>query len=147
MDKETRIWETLVVLVVLGLSVTAWLVSGSFPKGDNPMVGPAVFPRILGAILLISSFGVLWQSWRGAAVANLAAPFDWTKILRPIGVLALFGLAPLGIAQVGLLATTTLITVAVCLLLNAKWLETVLAGVFMLAFVYVVFIWLLKVQA
>jgi hypothetical protein len=153
--KETRVWETAVLAVVVFMSVGAWVVSASFPKGDSPLVGPALFPRVLGVILLIASIGVFWESRKAALQAAreaLPSPepqtkFDWLKLLRPIGVLFLFGLAPLMLANVGLLATVGIVTLCVCLLLGAKPLETGIASLFMVGFVYLVFILLLKMQA
>lgn len=152
--KETRVWETAVLAIVVFLSIGAWVVSGSFPKGDSPLVGPAVFPRVLGVILLVSSIAVFWQSRREALQASREAtpspepevPFNWFKLLRPIGVLVLFGFAPLLLANIGLLATVGIITVCVCLLLGAKPLETGIASLGMVGFVYLVFILLLKLQ-
>jgi putative tricarboxylic transport membrane protein len=68
MDKETRIWESLVAGIVITLSIGAWVVSAGFPKGDNSLIGPALFPQVLGVILIVSSLIVLIGSWRPQTV-------------------------------------------------------------------------------
>ncbi len=147
MDKETRIWESLVAALVMALSATAWIVSASFPKGDNPLVGPAVFPRALSIILVIASAMVLLGSWRGLTTTGATEDaFSWSKLARVIGVLAALAVCPVLLAPLGLLVTTVLLTIAVCMLLGAKPLESLMASGVMLVFVYLVFILLLKVQ-
>lgn len=154
MDKETRIWESIVAVLVIGLSVIAWVVSAEFPKGDNSLVGPALFPRVLGAILIFSSLIVLIGSWSKSIPSSIPDPssqpassgFDRLKLLRVVGMLSALALTPLLLGQFGLLVTTILLTVGVCFLLGAKWYEALVAGGVMLGFVYLVFILLLKVQ-
>jgi putative tricarboxylic transport membrane protein len=151
MDKETRIWESIVAALVIGLSVLAWVVSASFPKGESAIVGPALFPRVLGVILIVSSLVVLFNSWRSplsvmtSSATGSGKDFAWSKLARAFALLAAFALTPLLLAQFGLLITAVVLTVGVCFLLGAKWHEVLIAGAVMLVFVYLVFILLLKV--
>lgn len=156
MDKETRIWESIVAVLVIGLSLIAWVVSAAFPKGDSALVGPTVFPRILGVILIVSSATVLLGSWRSRTPASASPDLtraassevsDRFKLVRVAGLLIALALTPLVLAQFGLLATAVALTVGVCFLLGAKWFEALIAGGVMLTFVYLIFIQLLKVQA
>jgi putative tricarboxylic transport membrane protein len=162
MDKETRIWESLVAIIVIGLSVGAWVVSAGFPKGDNSLIGPALFPRVLGVILIVSSLIVLIGSWRPQTVLTQSAPdssqtdssqtdssqnHDRFKLLRVACLLIAVAFTPLMLGQFGLLITAVVLTVGVCFLLGAKWSEALIAGGVMLVFVYLIFIQLLRVQA
>jgi putative tricarboxylic transport membrane protein len=150
MDKETRIWESIVAVLAILLSTTAWVVSASFPKGDNAIVGPALFPRVLGTIIIISSVVVLISSWRTKTNATPSDsslnPPDRLKLIRVAGLLGVLALAPLALGQLGLVATAVVLTVGVCFLLGAKWYEALIAGGVMLAFVELIFVMLLKVQ-
>jgi putative tricarboxylic transport membrane protein len=152
MDKETRIWESLVAIIVIGMSVGAWVFSAGFPKGDNSLIGPALFPRVLAVILTISSLIVVIGSWRPQTVMT-AMPSDASqnadrfKLLRVAGLLVAVAFAPLMLGQFGLLVTSVVLTVGVCFLLGAKWSEALIAGGVMLVFVYLIFIQLLRVQA
>jgi putative tricarboxylic transport membrane protein len=171
MNREDRIWESIVAVLVIGLSIGAWVVSASFQQGENGIVGPGLFPRVLGVLLIVSSVMVLFGSWRkpltasssktgsstagsitaGSSTSNSSANsdhrFTWPKLLRVVGLLIAVAFTPLLLGQFGLLVTSVIMTVGVCFLLGAKWHEALIAGVVMLAFVYLVFMLLLKVGA
>jgi putative tricarboxylic transport membrane protein len=151
MDKESRIWESIVAVIAIALSTGAWVVSAGFPKGDNAIAGPALFPRVLGVIIIISSVAVLISSWRSKIIAtpansSLNLPVDRLKLVRVIGLLGAMAFAPLLLGQIGLVATAVVLTSGVCLLLGAKWFEALIAGAVMFAFVELIFVMLLKVQ-
>jgi putative tricarboxylic transport membrane protein len=167
MNREDRIWESIVAVLVIGLSIGAWVVSASFPQGENGIVGPGLFPRVLGVLLIVSSAMVLFGSWRkpltaspsdtGPSTTGPSRPnsssadsdqrFTWPKLLRVVGLLIAVAFTPLLLGQFGLLVTSVIMTVGVCFLLGAKWHEALIAGGVMLAFVYLVFVLLLKVGA
>jgi putative tricarboxylic transport membrane protein len=162
MNREDRIWESIVAVLVIGLSIGAWVVSASFPQGENGIVGPGLFPRVLGVLLIVSSVMVLFGSWRKPLTAGPSDTgsnkpdssttesdqrFTWPKLLRVVGLLIAVAFTPLLLGQFGLLVTSVIMTVGVCFLLGAKWHEALIAGVVMLAFVYLVFVLLLKVGA
>jgi putative tricarboxylic transport membrane protein len=151
MDKESRIWESLVAVIAIALSAGAWVVSAAFPKGDNAIAGPALFPRVLGVIIIISSLVVLISSWRTKVITSPAdssinLPVDRLKLVRVIGLLGTLAFAPLVLGQIGLVATAVVLTTGVCLLLGAKWYEALIAGAVMFAFVELIFVMLLRVQ-
>jgi putative tricarboxylic transport membrane protein len=151
MDKESRIWETIVAAIAITLSTGAWVVSAAFPKGDNAIVGPALFPRVLGVIVIISSLVVLIASWRSKtnttpSISSINLSVDRLKLVRVIGLLGVMAFAPFLLGQFGLVATAVVLTTGVCLLLGAKWFEALIAGAVMFAFVELIFVMLLKVQ-
>jgi putative tricarboxylic transport membrane protein len=150
-NKESRIWESIVAVIPIALSAGAWVVSAAFPKGDNAIAGPALFPRVLAVIIIVSSLVVLITSWRNKITtppsdSSLNLPVDRLKLVRVIGLLGAMAFAPLLLGQFGLVATAVVLTTGVCLLLGAKWYEALIAGVVMFAFVELIFVMLLKVQ-
>jgi hypothetical protein len=149
-------WEFAVALLVVALSIGAWIFSSEFPTQANPVVGPALFPRVLGAIIILTSGFMVVQSWLLArktvpeAISLETEPLLDSKAkvfraLRLFGLVLILGLAPLILSQIGLLFTAVFYTVLVSLLLGAKWFEALIGGATMLFFVFVVFIQILKV--
>lgn len=147
--KNQHVWEMLVAVIVLFFSIAAWVYSAEFPTQENPIVGPALFPRVLGVILggsalyLLVSNLWLWQKTRTLETGEAVLP----QLGRLALVVVALALVPFVFAQIGLLWTAVLYTMAACLVLGAKPLEAFLGAIVMLGFVYVVFIQILKVQA
>lgn len=145
MENPTRPWELIGSILVLGLGITAWVLSSSFPRTDGGYLGPALFPKILGGILVATSLGLLIPNLRKPGLWQAFEPQTAQRLL-PIGVLLgalLF--SPWLIAKIGLVFTTVLFSMMVAILLGAKWAETLLLGAIMTGFVYLVFVVLLKV--
>jgi hypothetical protein len=147
--KNQNIWEMIVGVVVLCLGIAAWVFSAEFPTQQNPIVGPALFPRALGLILGISALYMLGSNLLLWFKTKRLEPEE--QVLAKLGrlglVIVVLAFVPLVFAQIGLLWTAALYTVCACLVLGAKPLEALMGGGVMLGFVYLVFIQILKVQA
>jgi hypothetical protein len=148
-ERTNRIWELIVAVVALGLGGAAWIASASLPPADDGIAGPALFPRVVGVILIVAAFGLILENLRAAKADTSSDPGEqniWQNLLK-MGVLVVgLALTPFLVGVVGVAPLSVIFTVLACLLLGAKPLESLLTGGVMLAFVYVIFVWLLKVQ-
>ena len=155
MNSSEQKWELAVAVLVSALGIGAWVFSSAFPTQANPIVGPALFPRALGAIIILTSVLMVAQRWilarKTMPEVRIEPSLDTKAKLiqagRLLGLILILGLAPWILPQIGLLFTAVFYTIIVSLLLSAKWFEASIGGLTMLVFVYIVFIQILKVAA
>lgn len=145
MGHPTRPFELLVCLIALALGLTAWFVSDSFPRTDKGYLGPALFPKLLAVGLAVASLGLLYRNLRQPGLVASLKLLAWGNLLRIGGILLALVLSPWALGKLGLLGSAGLLVLLSSLLLGARWLEALLTALFMVAFVYVVFVQLLKV--
>jgi len=143
----TRPWELLVSLIALGLGIAAWVMSNSFPRTDEGYLGPALFPKILAVVLVVAGLGLILPNIRKPGFWQSVEPNLGRNLLPVTLLLGALLLTPWLVGKIGLVMSTVLYSVVTSLLLGARWREALLVGVAMLAFVYVVFVQLLKVSA
>lgn len=145
MGNPTRPFELLVCLIALALGLTAWFVSDSFPRTDEGYLGPALFPKMLAVGVAVASLSLLYRNLRQPGLGASLKLLAWDNLLRIGGVLLALLLAPWALDKLGLLGSAGLLVLLSSLLLGARWLEALLTALFMVAFVYGVFVQLLKV--
>lgn len=141
-----RFWELVGALLAFGLGLAALILSRGLPQIEGGYPGPALFPGILGVLLVCCglglSLGTLLQLSRPRGVAVEGR----RGLGGTLGVVLSLGLAPLVLAHLGLVATAVAYALFTCFLLRARWEETLAAGVAMGIFVYLVFLRFLGVQ-
>lgn len=144
-ENTSRAWEFLVALVAVGLGIAAWVLSNEFPRTDEGYLGPALFPKILGFVLVVSGLALAWPNLRrsglGQAFRAEAGMHLWPMLL----VLVVLAFTPWLISKVGLLATAVGVAVLAAFLLEARWKQVVVMAVIFGAFIYLVFGVLLRV--
>jgi len=136
-----------VSLIALGLGIAAWVMSNSFPRTDEGYLGPALFPKILAVVLVVAGLGLILPNIRKPGFWQSVEPNLGRNLLPVTLLLGALLLTPWLVGKIGLVMSTVLYSVVTSLLLGARWREALLVGVAMLAFVYVVFVQLLKVSA
>jgi putative tricarboxylic transport membrane protein len=146
MGSSSRIWELVVAALAIGLGVAAWVLSAGFPRTDDGYPGPALFPRLIGACLLLAGGGILFGNVR-KGLAGLVEPGEVGEFGRVAGLLLALAFAPWLFSKLGLLLTVAVFVILACLLLKARPLEALLTAGIMLVFVYVIFVRLLQVGA
>ncbi|AWR85576.1 tripartite tricarboxylate transporter TctB family protein [Meiothermus taiwanensis] len=145
MVNPARPFELLVCLIALALGLAAWFISDTFPRTAEGYLGPALFPKLLAVGLAAASLGLIYRNLRLPGLAASFGLLAWGNLLRIGGVLLALLLTPWALDKLGLLGSAGLLVLLSCLLLGARWLEALLTALFMVAFVYVVFVQLLKV--
>jgi putative tricarboxylic transport membrane protein len=146
----TRLWEIAVAVLAVALGIAAWVLSAGFPRTEDGYPGPALFPRLLGACLLLAGGGILLGNLRrglATAIAEVSGS-DRQELLgfaRVAVLLVALAFAPWLLGQIKLLPTLGLYVILACLLLGSRWYEALLTAVVLLLFVYVVFVRLLQV--
>ncbi|RMH53405.1 MAG: tripartite tricarboxylate transporter TctB family protein [Deinococcus-Thermus bacterium] len=134
-----RVWERAAALLAVALGGLALLLSRSLPQMEGGYPGPALFPSILGVVLLLSGLGLLWQGRR--ARARLQGG-------EGLVLLALLGLAlaPWLLGRLGLSPTAGLYAAAGALMLGARPGVALLTGGVVVLLVYLFFQRFLGVQ-
>ncbi|MFN3390950.1 MAG: tripartite tricarboxylate transporter TctB family protein [Meiothermus ruber] len=145
MVNPTRPFELLVCLIALALGLAAWLISDTFPRTAEGYLGPALFPKLLAVGLAIASLSLLYRNLRQPGLGASLKLLAWPNLLRIGGILLALALTPWALGKLGLLGSAGALVLLSSLLLGARWLEALLTALFMVAFVYVVFVQLLKV--
>lgn len=146
MENSSRAWEFLVSLVAIGLGIAAWVLSSDFPRTDEGYLGPALFPRILGSVLVLAGLGVIWPNLRRAGLVQ-AFRQEAGMHLWPVLLLVLvLAFSPWLVSKVGLLATAAGVAVLAARLLEARWIQILGMAVVFVVFIYLVFGLLLRVS-
>ena len=144
-ENTSRAWEFLIALVAVGLGLTAWVLSNEFPRTDEGYLGPGLFPKILGSVLVVSGLALAWPGLRrpglGQAFRAEAGMHLWPMLL----VLVVLAFTPWLISKVGLLTTAVGVAVLAAFLLEARWKQVLVMAVIFGAFIYLVFGLLLRV--
>lgn len=131
----------------IGLLLSAGYLALSFrlPFGQVARPGAAVFPVLVGIVLMLASLTVIWEGWKmdRATAVELPAGADRMRLLGLIGLLlAYFLLLP----WLGQLASSALFcAVLMRLLSKAPWPRIVIYSLVISAALYTVFIHLLNV--
>jgi putative tricarboxylic transport membrane protein len=129
-------WAGLIFIAIGGGFV---LLAQQYRLGDMHRMGPAMFPTLVGALLVVL----------GAIIALRAFAFDGEPVprfyLRPIGIsllaIALFGVA---LQWLGLIAAVAvLVLVGAYAARDVRPLENLALAAVMIAFSVAVFVWLL----
>ena len=134
-----RIWERVTALLALGLGALALYLSRSLPQMEGGYPGPALFPSILGVVLLLSGAGLWWEGRRGKAGLQGG---EGRVLLALLGL----ALAPWLLKQVGLSLTAGLYALAGAWLLGTRPLGALLTGGVVAILVYLAFQRILGVQ-
>lgn len=145
MVNPTRPFELLVCLIALALGLAAWFISDTFPRTAEGYLGPALFPKLLAIGLAMASLTLLYRNLRQPGLGASLKLLAWPNLLRIGGILLALALTPWALGKLGLLGSAGALVLLSSLLLGARWLEALLTALFMVAFVYVVFVQLLKV--
>ncbi len=145
MVNPTRPFELLVCLIALALGLAAWFISDTFPRTAEGYLGPALFPKLLAVGLSLASLSLLYRNLRQPGLGASLQRLPWPNLLRIAGILLALALSPWALGKLGLLGSAGVLVLLSSLLLGARWLEALLTALFMVAFVYVVFVQLLKV--
>lgn len=146
MDTSSRVWEIVVAVLAIALGVAAWVLSAGFPRTDDGYPGPSLFPRLIGACLLVSGGGILVGSLR-KGLAGLVQPGEMSGFGRVVLLLLSLLFTPWLLSKLGLMLTVAVFVILACLLLGARPLEALLTAGILLVFVYVIFVRLLQVGA
>ncbi|MCS7067118.1 MAG: tripartite tricarboxylate transporter TctB family protein [Meiothermus sp.] len=134
-----RFWERAVALVALALGMLALYLSRSLPQMEGGYPGPALFPSILGVVLVASGLGLLWQE-RGSKGGLEGG--EGRVLLVILGL----ALAPWLLGQIKLAPTAGLYALAGALLLGVRPAGALLTGGAVALLVYLVFQRFLGVQ-
>ncbi len=136
---EQPAWERAVALLAVALGALALFLSRSLPQMEGGYPGPALFPSLLGLLLLLSGLGLLWQ--RRRARGRLQGG-EGRVLVALLGL----ALAPLLLEWVGLSLTASLYTLVGTLLLGVRPVAALMTGGVVALLVYLVFQRFLGVQ-
>ncbi|WP_018465458.1 tripartite tricarboxylate transporter TctB family protein [Calidithermus timidus] len=127
-----QVWERVAALLAAALGVLALLLSRGLPQMEGGYPGPALFPSILGVVLLVSGLGLLWQerSKKGKLQGGEG------RVLLALLALAL---APWLLGQLRLAPTAGIYTLMGALLLGVRPGVALLSGGVVTFVVYVLF--------
>ncbi|MCS7195191.1 MAG: tripartite tricarboxylate transporter TctB family protein [Meiothermus sp.] len=134
-----QVWERTAALLAVVLGVLALLLSRGLPQMEGGYPGPALFPSILGTVLLLSGLGLWWQGRR--APARLQGG-EGRVLLALLGL----ALAPWLLGRLGLSPTAGLYAAAGALLLGVRPRGALLTGGGVALLVYLIFQRFLGVQ-
>ena len=134
-------------LVLLALGLGIWLYTGTFPELDDGHPGPALFPRLIAAGLVLAGLGLAVGGLRRRRTAPAvdARETDWSGLARLAGVLALALAIPVVYPWVGFVPGVSALSVAVALLLGARWPMALGVGIGGALLIYALFTELLGV--
>lgn len=125
-----------------GFGLAAIALGAGYPVGTAARMGPGYFPRGLGLILVVLGTILIVKSLRTAG--SRIAITDVKPMLIVLGAVVLFGVTvvPLGLV----LATILLIVVSSRASHEFRWKESIIASLFLAAFVVAAFSYGLKLQ-
>ncbi len=133
------LWERMTALLAVALGAAALFLSRSLPQMEGGYPGPALFPSLLGLVLLFSGLGLLWQG-RGAK-GELQGGEG-----RVLLVLLGLALAPWLVKQLGLSLSAGIYALFGTLLLGVRPGAALLTGGVVALLVYLAFQRFLGVQ-
>lgn len=130
-----------------GLVLSAGYLTMSFglPFGQVSRPGAAVFPVLVGVILMLASLTVIWESWKLKRTEAVELPrgSDRRRLLGLMGLLLGYFLALPWMGQ--LLSSTLFCILLIRLLSNVAWPRIIIYSVVISVTLYIVFIHLLNV--
>ena len=113
---------------MIGLSVLVWLGSRSFPTLPEGYPGPALFPRVIAVLLLLSGIGLVIDSLRGEAQGSQVGPF-WGGAARFACVLGAVAGFIFLVPVVGGGLAAGMGCLALAAILRVQWKQAVVASV------------------
>ncbi|GIW32949.1 MAG: hypothetical protein KatS3mg072_0282 [Meiothermus sp.] len=134
-----RIWERAAALLAVALGTLALVLSRNLPQMEGGYPGPALFPSVLGAMLVFSGLRLLWQ---GRTEKTRLEGGEGRVLLALLGLT----LAPWLLGQMGLAFTAGLYALAGAWLLGVRFGTALLTGGMVALLVYTVFQRFLGVQ-
>ncbi|AEV16362.1 hypothetical protein TCCBUS3UF1_13200 [Thermus sp. CCB_US3_UF1] len=132
-------WERWVGGLAAGLGLLTWSLSFSLPKAEGP--GPELFPRVLGTVLVLGGFYMVWARPQAHPRIPKRA---WPRVAL---FLLLFVLAPLLLPRLGVVSTTALVAGTGAFLAGEGWLKALLVALSLGLLTQWVFVRLLGVPA
>jgi len=132
-------WERLVAVLALVLGGLALVLSLSLPKTQGP--GPELFPRILGAVLVLAGMRQLFQTGTSRLQEGLES------LPLSLKLFLFFLAAPLLVPRIGLAPSAALAAGLGAFLAGESLLRSLLVAVFTGLLAYCVFVRLLGVSA
>lgn len=119
--------------------------SFQFPFGEMDQPGAAVFPIMVGTLLVVASLAVLWEGWRMDRAEEVGVPAgaDAGRLLILIGLLFGYLLALPYLGQI--VGSLLFCTVLVRVLSPLGWARTVAYSLVISIGLYAVFVVLLQV--
>ena len=120
--------------------------SFQFPFGEMDQPGAAVFPIMVGTLLVVASLAVLWEGWRMDRAEEVGVPAgaDAGRLLILIGLLFGYLLALPWLGQ--LLSSLLFACLFMRMLSPVSWARSIFYGAVMAGLLYFAFVVLLKVQ-
>lgn len=122
----------------LGLSL-------KLPFGALDQPGAAVFPIVVGGVLILASLVTLWQGWHfdKSVLVELPVGADRKRVLSLIGLLVGYFAALPWLGQI--ISSTLFLVLLIRVLSELSWPRIVLCSLAMSLVLYAVFVLLLKV--
>ena len=147
--KTTSVQKRKVYLVMGGLGLffaVGYLgLSFQFPFGQLDQPGAAVFPIMVGVILILASLATMWEGWQmdKTVLVELPAGEDRKRVLSLIGLLLGYFIT---LPWLGQITSSTLFLILLMRVLSElSWPRLVVYSLAMSLALYAVFIFLLKV--
>ncbi len=128
----------LLAIVYIGLSF-------KLPFGELDQPGAAVFPIIVGVLLIFASLATLWEGWRfdKSVLVQLPAGEDRKRVLSLIGLLVGYFIALPWLGQI--ISSTLFLILLMRVLSGLSWPRIVCYSLAISLMLYAVFVLLLKV--
>lgn len=130
--------------LLLGVSYFGLAVELPFGALDEP--GAAVFPVVVGALMVAVSLAAIWEGWRMPAADAVEFPLgqDLRRLLGLVGMLLVYFAALPWLGQ--LLGSVLFAAVLIRLLSGRGWLRCIVFAAALAIVLYVVFVVALKVS-
>ncbi len=143
-----RVSETVVGAGFVAAGALVVAASLTFPPGEAGQPGPALFPRIVGGLLMAFGAALAVQGWRAGATGE---PIAWTRALASAGflnalaVVGAVGAYILLAERLGFLLTAAPLLFTLMTRLGVRALPAAAASALLTLAVYVLFYKLLRV--
>lgn len=121
------------------------LVSLELPFGTINRPGAAIFPVMVGGLVMITGAATVWEGLKMPATDRVAMPWG-TDGLRVLGVFGLLAAYSIILPVVGYLLSTVVLAILLMKVLSGyRWPSVVLGGTLMAVVLYVFFVKVFKV--
>ncbi|MEZ4699301.1 MAG: tripartite tricarboxylate transporter TctB family protein [Rhodothermales bacterium] len=130
---------------LVALALGGWIgwYAGTFPELEGGHPGPALFPRLVAAGLVLCGLLLLWKP--GPAEGPDVEPAGWAGRGRFVAGLLLVVAFPWLQGLLGFVPVAALLALAIGLMLGARWLPLVVSSAVAAGVVYLLFTRLLGV--